>query len=88
MFRERKVEKKMTGIREQFPHYPFANLEELDVRIEARDYLRTRPIERIDGESEYVTRSTGLPDRRLTFSDQQLWKRLHSRTAQILNTPE
>lgn len=72
----------------EFTLYPFSDLTDDEVRRQARSYIRTRLVEVKDmraapGESEYVTRSTKLPDRRLTFPDMRLQMRLrrHSKNA-------
>ena len=57
-------------------------LDNRESRQRARAYLRGQleKVEHLDGESEYVGRSSKLPDRRLSFSDQQLARRLQRYT--------
>ncbi len=73
---------KKKALREQkaiisvYPHYPFQDLDEPEIRSEARAYMRMRQDELPPNDESYVVRSRKIPDRRLAFPDQRLWQRL------------
>jgi hypothetical protein len=76
MFEARRHEKAVEAVRSKYPDYPFDNLDDPDIRREARRYLREVPRMHPEGLSEIVIVSHKLPDRRLGFPDQHLQMRL------------
>lgn len=81
MFRKHKERRKVQEIVARYPLYPFEDLTNPEARRQAVDYLGSRVLKHVQGESEYVVRGMSMPDRRHTFPDQRLWQRLRETDA-------
>lgn len=81
MFRKHKERRRVQEIVARYPLYPFEDLTNPEVRRQAVDYLGSRVLKHVQGESEYVVRGMNMPDRRHTFPDQRLWQRLRETDA-------
>ncbi len=52
MFRKRNERRRMREIAAKYPLYPFEDLADHETRQQAVEYLRTRPLDPVPGESE------------------------------------